>query len=243
MSIEDENESEDYFVPLVDQRVFGAGIKRKRVPFVPASTLEANIPNTTTPRPTVGARYLDIVLPPSKRSRSEPPLASSDVANNPERDSILAGSPPAVPSICPTCHAPLLTTTHSTSISHQLSQPHVHPPSHLPRAHVGLRYLTRHGWDPDARVGLGKSGQGISHPIKAVEKRDTVGLHEKKKEESNGREKPIKISQEGQGEGEVKRLNAKEVRRKEAEIRRERERLRQNLFGRVDVEGYLAGVG
>ena len=41
MSPQPEDE-EDYFLPLEDQRVFGAGIRRKRVPFVRSSEHELN---------------------------------------------------------------------------------------------------------------------------------------------------------------------------------------------------------
>ncbi|EEA26267.1 hypothetical protein TMatcc_005475 [Talaromyces marneffei ATCC 18224] len=59
-------DEEDYFVPLEDQRVFGAGIKRKRVPFVRASDdLHTTVPSTTisnTPARSVADIYSSIVL-------------------------------------------------------------------------------------------------------------------------------------------------------------------------------------
>lgn len=62
-------EDEDYFIPLEDQRVFGAGIKRKRVPFVRASD---DLQTTSAPPVNQSVRsvadiYSSIVL--SKRSK------------------------------------------------------------------------------------------------------------------------------------------------------------------------------
>lgn len=59
-------DDEDYFVPLEDQRVFGAGIKRKRVPFVRASddlvTTATPAPTSNTPARSVADIYSSIVL-------------------------------------------------------------------------------------------------------------------------------------------------------------------------------------
>lgn len=59
-------DDEDYFVPLEDQRVFGAGIKRKRVPFVRASddlqTTAPSAPISHTPARSVADIYSSIVL-------------------------------------------------------------------------------------------------------------------------------------------------------------------------------------
>jgi hypothetical protein len=65
-------EDEDYFIPLEDQRVFGAGIKRKRIPFVrPAyedstfklTSASSRDSSATQSRATsVADQYLSIVL-------------------------------------------------------------------------------------------------------------------------------------------------------------------------------------
>ncbi|KAJ5107280.1 hypothetical protein N7456_003955 [Penicillium angulare] len=70
-----EYEDEDYFLPLEDQRVFGAGIRRKRVPFVRSGEL-----NTTTStsdakggtKTNVADTYLSIVLKKQKTSNTSP---------------------------------------------------------------------------------------------------------------------------------------------------------------------------
>jgi hypothetical protein len=66
-------DDEDYFVPLEDQRVFGAGIKRKRVPFVRASDdLHTTAPSASisnTPTRSVADIYSSIVL--SKKHKND----------------------------------------------------------------------------------------------------------------------------------------------------------------------------
>ncbi|RAH82270.1 hypothetical protein BO86DRAFT_447975 [Aspergillus japonicus CBS 114.51] len=78
-------EEEDYFLPLEDQRVFGAGIRRKRVPFVRSSdpdlhttdsALRRNAaPSTeTTTGATIANKYLSIVLSKSATPTPAPAL-------------------------------------------------------------------------------------------------------------------------------------------------------------------------
>ncbi|KAF3395031.1 hypothetical protein DPV78_008852 [Talaromyces pinophilus] len=66
-------DDEDYFLPLEDQRVFGAGIKRKRVPFVRATddlhTTTPSAPISNTPARSVADIYSSIVL--SKKHKTD----------------------------------------------------------------------------------------------------------------------------------------------------------------------------
>lgn len=66
-------DDEDYFVPLEYQRVFGAGIKRKRVPFVRATddlhTTAPSAPISKTPARSVADIYSSIVL--SKKHKQD----------------------------------------------------------------------------------------------------------------------------------------------------------------------------
>ena len=89
--------------------------------------------------------------------------------------------------ICSVCKLPLYSIEASTnaiksandldlSVTHQLCLPHSYPPSHLDRNRYGLKHLSSYGWDPDSRVGLGASGEGINAPVKVKVKNDTVGL-------------------------------------------------------------------
>ncbi|RAO67988.1 uncharacterized protein BHQ10_004000 [Talaromyces amestolkiae] len=79
-------DDEDYFVPLEDQRVFGAGIKRKRVPFVRASgdlhTTAPSAPTSNTPARSVADIYSSIVL--SKKHKND--TNNADNADNQEKE-------------------------------------------------------------------------------------------------------------------------------------------------------------
>ncbi|KAI5290636.1 hypothetical protein KEM54_000922, partial [Ascosphaera aggregata] len=67
-----QEDPDDYFLPLEDQRVFGAGYRRKRVKFVPANDTTAggsihelsSRAASAPPQPqlSVGDRYLSLVL-------------------------------------------------------------------------------------------------------------------------------------------------------------------------------------
>ncbi|KAH0536025.1 hypothetical protein FGG08_007074 [Glutinoglossum americanum] len=227
------NEDDDeYFIPLQDQRVFGAGLKRKRVHFVPATE---NGPQASPPKPetpSIQDYYLSIVLPntkstPSPNNKQSPTTCSS--SDNP---------PTLDPPLCPTCHLPLPSAPqkpHESTLPHQLSLPHSHPPSSLPRQHIGLQYLCAHGWDPDSRSGLGARGEGVRFPVKVRWKGDTVGLGIKGGEKVGGG-----VARKGGKVKKKEKLGAKEVRKLEEEGRRRGERLKNTLYGRVDVEEYLA---
>lgn len=82
-------DDEDYFLPLEDQRVFGAGIKRKRVPFVRPSdhgTLSTTadqasssaVRQTSEPATSVADRYLSIVLPKRRQLEKNQKLDSQE---------------------------------------------------------------------------------------------------------------------------------------------------------------------
>ncbi|RJE20349.1 G-patch domain protein [Aspergillus sclerotialis] len=244
-----EDEGEDYFIPLEDQRVFGAGIRRKRVPFIRSSEHELNTTTSSTTAPStpsgtnIANKYLSIVLPKDKKNETptdthfappsptsthrEPestrcevcnlPISSPDTRNpNPERDS----NPPERP--------------HEASLAHQLCLTHSHPPSHLDRTSHGLRYLSAYGWDPDSRVGLGAPGrEGILQPLKPKAKNDTVGLGV----EVDSR---TRVDRE---KAKVQKLNAKQVRKGHAEMRKRGEKLREMFYQNDDVQRYLGGGG
>ncbi|KAK4193853.1 hypothetical protein QBC35DRAFT_480440 [Podospora australis] len=143
------------------------------------------------------------------------------------------------PRLCLECNLPLpspLTSlslqTHETSLPHQLSLPHSHPPSHLDRTRMGLTYLTQYGWDPDSRKGLGASQQGLTVPIKPKPKDNRLGI---------GIEIPKGLPPPKPRE---KLLDAKKVRKMAADEKRKGERLREELFGDGKIEKYLGkGAG
>ena len=223
-------EDDEYFVPLQDQRVFGAGIKRKRIAFVPSSTLESV---TSTPSEAASTTSHDLYLSIIQKKRG------GDVQNAEERSL----SAEAVQPLCPICHLPFsaseagtgtatslttVKTSHESSLAHQFCLAHSHPPSHLDREHVGLKYLSSYGWDPDSRKGLGATGEGIRAPIKGKIKNDTSGL---------GVETTSGVKTQTQKQP-VIRLNAKQVREQEVAAKRREARLRDAFYGK-DLEQYL----
>ncbi|KAK4938807.1 hypothetical protein LTR10_020814 [Elasticomyces elasticus] len=223
-------EDEDYFLPVQDQRVFGAGIKRKRIAFVPASISESSIPTTKPQESTnIASRYLSIVLPKESR-RVE------------ERDEKKAEQVAA--KTCAVCKQPLSSSNeniaaidihaHESSIAHQVCVQHSYPPSHLDREHVGVRYLEAYGWDPDSRAGLGARQEGIRIPIKPKEKHDTAGLREIEEDDSWGTRTKIKVKKQDK----VIRLDAKKVRVMDMEAKKRAEKLRKSFYG-PDLEKYL----
>ncbi|KAI9724069.1 MAG: hypothetical protein M1812_000787 [Candelaria pacifica] len=225
-------DEEEYFIPLQDQRVFGAGLKRKRVQFIPSASSTTN-PIQSPPKPSnpkaLGDDYLSIVLSKTQQSSAansqqepelQPPEPLCEICNLPLRDT----NNLAIPS----------TKVHESSLAHQVCLTHSHPPSHLDRTRPGLKYLSSYGWDPDSRLGLGASGEGLRIPIKGKVKNDTVGI-------GINLEKLKKKGSSVQGKEE--KLNAKEVRRRENEGRKRRERLQELFYRSEDLERYLGPAG
>ncbi|KAI0520909.1 hypothetical protein F5B22DRAFT_598771 [Xylaria bambusicola] len=212
-------------VPLQHKRPFGSGLKRKQVVFVPASSGNLDSVNESKPpepSKSVADMYLSIVLPTENRDSSigETNVAGLDICDicklpvDVSSDGTDAGKLPRRP--------------HQASIAHQVCMAHSHPPSSLDRSRMGLGVLQAQGWDPDARTGLGALNQGISFPIKAKPKNDTLGLGVEvpKDFESKKKDKP-------------QMLNAKKVRKMATEDKKRHEKLRHQLFGNPDVERYL----
>ena len=219
--------------PFEVQRLFGAGIKRKRVDFVPAGALSTAAPRETNQPTFTGDQYLSLVLKNDLLSKDSS-KTDIDVSDGPE--STLQDQAGSKGAVCEICNLPFNgsddaitspTRPHEASIAHQVCLKHSYPPSHLDRERQGLKYLSSYGWDPDSRLGLGTTGEGIRAPIKAKVKNDTVGLGVELREPRNKPEKK------------TERLDAKKVRKKELEDRRKREKLQQIFYGNDDVEKYL----
>jgi hypothetical protein len=243
-------EDEDYFLPLEDQRVFGAGITRKRVPFVRSSELSTLNSAPATPAATgasIANTYLSIVMPKqaatsTSTTTTAPTSDSLSTATQPAADTADGRShsaPPPNPSqTCEVCHLPLSSSIaadkpHESSLAHQVCLTHSHPPSHLDRTRRGLRYLESYGWDPDSRLGLGATGEGIREPLKGKLKADTVGL---------GAVLPSSVSGQRKSKDKVQKLNAKQVRKEHLDVKKKGERLRELFYQDDDVLRYL-GTG
>ena len=118
-----------------------------------------------------------------------------------------------------------------TSLAHQASLEHSHPPSHLDRRRNGFRYLASYGWDADSRLGLGPSGEGLRAPLKGTIKRDTAGLGIKLSEPP-GQILPTPACS----------LDASKVRKQYAQDRKRTEKLREKFYGDGKIERYLGQV-
>ncbi|KAI9649843.1 hypothetical protein NHQ30_002425 [Ciborinia camelliae] len=230
------SDEDTYEIPLQDQRVFGAGIKRKRVKFVPSTSSSTCQP---TPSPSsatsISDFYLKLVLP------KDPPAPKSTSSEN--------SLPPEGSEVCEVCKLPLSTgpeaimkkdaadtsdtshpisstkpRPHEASLAHQVCLNHSHPPSHVDRNRKGLTYLSSYGWDPDSRLGLGASGQGIQFPIKTKPKDDKLGIGVllPKEGEIRKKDRPQKLDA-----GKVRKLHEKD--------RRKGEKLREMFYRNDDV--------
>ena len=228
------DQEEEYFLPLQDQRVFGAGIKRKRVAFVPPSRLESITSDQDRPATATARSASDIYLSIVRRKQVGSLAANEDGPKN-----TLEGKDTEEELLCAVCRLPVdtignegvaLDGVHESSIAHQVYLAPSNPPSHLDRDHVGVRYLANYGWDPDSREGLGARAEGIRAPIKAKMKSDTAGL-------GSDASEPVKLQSPAQ-----RKLNAKEVRMEEAKGKRKASQLRDAFYGK-DFEQYLGPGG
>lgn len=223
-------EDEEYEVPLRDQRYFGAGIKRKRVPFVSSS--DGSLATHAQSRePTTGEAasnaYLSIVLK-RNNSKFQKIQAPSDVVATQD----------AQPPVCEICKLPVAgdesSQRHAASIAHQICLPHNYPPSALDRQRKGLNILQTHGWDPDQRQGLGVTGEGILHPVRAQEKPDRLGLGHGMEESSRKKAKRVRPAKP-----QAQRLDAGKMKQLDLETRRKDKQLRDVFYRSDDVEKYL----
>lgn len=230
-----EQEDEDEYIPLQNQSVVGAGLKRKRIQFVPAATTTVS-PQPLPPAKNAAQRYLSIVQG-NAATQTEKQADGEDTKGS-TTGAAASCTEELQDDRCEICNLPITSITdistgepkpHEASLVHQVCLTHSHPPSHLDRTRTGLKYLSSYGWDPDSRLGLGAKGEGVRVPLKAKVKNDTVGL---------GVERAIRKGQ-AVSEKKVERLDAKGVRRKEVEAKKRGERLQQMFYGKDDVDKYL----
>ncbi|CEJ93850.1 hypothetical protein VHEMI09417 [[Torrubiella] hemipterigena] len=229
---EGHHRSDDDDIPLHHKPGFGAGLKRKRVEFVKAQEPDAGITavsTTSSPGRSIGDIYASIVL---RKSDSKEPTAKTPEALDKAESS-------KEPEICASCSLPITTSLqeHESTLAHQVSLKHSHPPSSLDRSRIGLRALASQGWDPDARIGLGKEGEGVRFPIKVTSKDDNLGIgaaEEIKRRQEEAAKKKQPVVQE-----EVKVLSAKELKVQAAKERQNAVKLQAEIFGRDDLEKYL----
>jgi hypothetical protein len=100
---------------------------------------------------------------------------------------------------------------------------------------MGLKYMEKHGFDVDAQVGLGASGQGMLFPLVPKEKTDRLGLGIDKKEH----EKQASLGGASAAEVKEGKLDAGKIRRLAKVEKRRHDKLQRMFYGSDEVEKYL----
>ena len=218
------DEDDEISTSLLNQAYLRNPVHHKPITFVPAACVTLASPASISTSTSAADHYFSVVF--GSTAADSTPV--SDYL--PDTDSAALGTEPL---LCPACHLPLPLSTsentikpHECLLAHQLSLPHSHPPSHLPRSNKGLQYLSSYGWDPDSRDGLGADGKGIRVPIKPQVKADTAGLGIKINKSRKEKPRPVM-------------LDAGKVRKLEKKDKRQREALQREFWGRDEVEKYL----
>lgn len=201
--------------PFAQQPAFGRRLWKNPINFVPAALSSPELPTASKiDGRSIAERYLAIVLP--------------NGSSQPKSD--------AYP-LCGICGAPIKEPSdraHYLSHAHQAALPRAPVPSGIDRTRMGLKYLEKHGFDVDARVGLGANGEGRLFPIVPKEKRDKLGLGVDKKLVE--REKKEALTPKDA------KLDAGKVRKLAAAQKKKHDKLQQMFYGDDKVERYLGGT-
>jgi hypothetical protein len=199
-------------IPFVQHPAYGRGLWKNPIKFVsaaPDAPIKAPVGNT------MAEKYLAIMFPngqPQPKSEAYPAcgICGESVKEQDQR-------------------------MHFLSPAHQAALPRAPIPSAIDRSRMGLKYMSKHGFDVDARVGLGVSGQGMLFPLVPKEKRDKFGLGIDKKEHEKKR------ALGGASIADVKegRLDAGKIRKLATVERRKHDKLQKMFYGNDEVEKYL----
>lgn len=220
------DEDDEYFLPLVDQRVFGAGIKRKKVNFVP----ENGEVSTPTASESPASRYLSIVF-------KNKPIPDPKPESIQEESSL----------ICTKCGHVLHEEESQGETDNQCQHDYfdlaAKTPSHIDRTRLGHRLLTTQGWNPDLRKGLGRNAEGIAIPVKAVPKNDTagLGLMTDLDEDNKPERKKRKVFEVN--EIPLVKQNAKQAREHAERDVKRTAKLRETFYGSIEHEKLLGPNG
>jgi hypothetical protein len=218
---EDEYEEDPRFddadvttIPFAQQPAYGRGLWKNPIQFVSAAP-ETSITQAPGNGNTLAEKYLAIMFPngqPQPRAEAYP--------------------------ACGICGEPVKEQDqrmHFLSPAHQAALPRAPIPSAIDRKRMGLKYMSKHGYDVDARVGLGASGQGMLFPLVPKEKRDKFGLGIDKKEY----EKKKALGGASAADVREGRLDAGKVRKLANVEKRKHDKLQRMFYGNDEVEKYL----
>ncbi|KAL5114657.1 hypothetical protein ACEQ8H_007450 [Pleosporales sp. CAS-2024a] len=202
-------------IPFTQQPAYGRGLWKNPIQFVSATP---DTQQNTTPQAkenTLAEKYLAIMFPDGQPQPKAEAYPACGICGEPvkERDPRM----------------------HYLSPAHQATLPRAPIPSAMDRTRMGLKYMSKHGYDVDARVGLGANGQGILFPLVPKEKRDKLGLGIDKKEHEKKRVLGgASIADVKQG-----RLDAGKVRKLAKIEKRKHDKLHRIFYGDDEVEKYL----
>lgn len=202
--------------PFVQHPAYGRGLWKNPIQFVSAGA------DTPTPTDTSSAKG---------RTMAEHYLAIMFPNGQPQP------KPDAYPR-CSICGEPVKAADqriHYLSPAHQAALPLAPIPSAIDRSRMGLKYMERHGFDVDARVGLGANGQGMLFPLVPKEKRDKLGLGIDKKDHEK------KVSLGGASAADIKagKLDSGKIRKLAQVEKRRHEKLQRMFYGNEEVEKFL----
>jgi hypothetical protein len=208
------NDADVSTAPFVEHPAYGRGLWKNPIQFVsaaPDAPIEAAPGNGST----LAEKYMAIMFP---NGQPQP-------------------KPEAYP-LCGICGQPVKEQDqrmHYLSPAHQAALPRAPIPSAIDRTRMGLKYMSKHGYDVDARVGLGAAGQGMLFPLMPKEKRDKFGLGIDKKEHEKKR------ALGGASAADVKegKLDAGKIRKLATIEKKKHEKLQRMFYGNDEVEKYL----
>ncbi|KAL6703184.1 hypothetical protein ACN47E_010113 [Coniothyrium glycines] len=211
----DEDEADISTIPFVQQPAYGRGLWKNPVQFVSAAPTVTPAATSTMTGKSMAEKYLAIMFPngqPQPKAEAYP--------------------------LCGICGEPVKETdqrTHYLSPTHQAALPRAPIPSAIDRTRMGLKYMEKHGYDVDARLGLGANGQGMLFPIVPKEKRDRLGLGIDKNEHVQRKRLG------GASAYEVKqgKLDAGKIKKLESMQKKKHKKYQRMFYGNDDVERYL----
>ncbi|KAF1911782.1 hypothetical protein BDU57DRAFT_86523 [Ampelomyces quisqualis] len=212
------NDADVSTAPFVEHPAYGRGLWKNPIQFVAAVP---DAPNIAAPSSgnTMAEKYLAIMFP---NGQPQP-------------------KPEAYP-LCGICGHPAKEQDqrmHYLSPTHQAALPRTPIPSAIDRTRMGLKYMSKHGYDVDARVGLGATGQGMLFPLVPKEKRDKFGLGIDKKEH----EKRRALGGASAAEFKEGRLDAGKMRKLATVEKTKHDKLQRMFYGNDEVEKYLGRLG
>ncbi|KAK5002801.1 hypothetical protein LTR28_010961 [Elasticomyces elasticus] len=232
-----DSDEEHYTTSLVNQRVLGAGLRRKRVQFVPSTGGTSSTEHPTESNGPIAEFYLSVVFG-KKTPQPFAPASFTEVDATAEPGPVDAEKP----AICDICKNPIISgatsVPHEKLPSHLICLPPRHSPLALDRKRKGLLILQAQGFDPDEPLGLGAARDGILFPVKMKGKQDTLGLGAKP-ETVDLKAKKVKVEEKKV----VKKLDAGKMRKLHEEERKKAKKLAEIFYGDGDMDEYFGGKG